>query len=173
MEWKQCITDKDIKALASCAEIVWNEHYSSILSQAQIDYMVERFQSYEAIKNSIEKDHYIYYMLRNDENVIAYCGFQVQKKRLFLSKLYVQKPWRGCGYASTLLTKMTNYAQKHHLEAIYLTCNRYNRGSLEFYHRKGFEIIDSADNDIGHGFVMEDYILQKAVTLDTQSTSSH
>lgn len=169
MEWKQCKSDEDIKMLARCAETVWNEHYASILSQAQIDYMVERFQSFEAIKKSIAEEHYIYAMLRNGEEVIAYCGFQAQAKRLFLSKLYVLEPWRNHGYAGLLLSKMTEYAREHQLKSIYLTCNRYNTNSLDFYRHKGFQIVDSADTDIGQGFIMEDYILEKEVPLDSHS----
>ena len=167
MEWKQCNSDEDIKALARCAHTVWNEHYSSILSQTQIDYMVNRFQSFEAIKKSINEEGYVYYMLYHYEEVIAYCGFQVQGIRLFLSKLYVLKSWRNYGYASKLLANMTDYAREHQLESIYLTCNRFNSNSLDFYRHKGFQIIDSADTDIGHGFLMEDYILEKEITAES------
>lgn len=169
MEWKQCNSDEEIKALAECAKIIWNEYYSTILSQAQIDYMVEQFQSFDAIKKSIEKEHYIYYILCNKENVIAYCGFQPQEQHLFLSKLYVQKPWRGHGYAGQMLAKMMDYAKQNQLDSIVLTCNRYNNASLDFYRRKGFTVIDRADNNIGHGFVMEDYILQRPVSEKTQN----
>lgn len=164
MQGIPCRTDAEIEALARCAKAVWNEHYSSILSQAQIDYMVEKFQSAAAIKKAIIEEGYQYYRIEDDQHeVVAYCGFQVQEKQLFLSKLYVQKAWRNHGLASKLLAQMIEYARHHQLKAIVLTCNRYNTNSLAFYQKKGFQIVDRADSDIGHGFVMEDYILTKAI----------
>ena len=43
----------------------------------------------------------------------------------------------------------------------YLTVNKYNSSSIEVYKKRGFEITDAAVTDIGSGFVMDDYIMEK------------
>lgn len=53
-------TDEEIQKLVKLAFEIWHEYWTVILSQAQIDYMVDKFQSYDAIKNQIENDKYIY-----------------------------------------------------------------------------------------------------------------
>ena len=45
--------DDDIKKIADLAEIIWHEYFSSLLSPEQIDYMVEKFQSYKAISEAV------------------------------------------------------------------------------------------------------------------------
>ena len=47
--------------------------------------------------------------------------------------------------------------------AIYLTVNRNNRHAYEVYLAKGFKVIAEECADIGFGFVMDDYIMEKEV----------
>ena len=54
-------TDEQIKDIANLAEIIWNQHFTPIIGKEQVDYMVEKFQSYPAIKNQITKDGYEYF----------------------------------------------------------------------------------------------------------------
>lgn len=164
MEIQECKNSKQIEALALCAKEIWNEYFTAIISQEQIDYMVEKFQSETALKKAIFEDHYVYYMLCEKDVPIAYCGIQVQGQRLFLSKLYVKKAYRKKGLSSLLFNRCIEYAKQQHCNAIYLTCNKYNENSLAMYHHKGFTIIDTQEADIGHGFIMDDYILELSLT---------
>lgn len=158
---KKCTKDEEIKVLAQLAHKIWNEYFIDLISQQQIAYMVEQFQSYPALSKAIKQDHYTYFLAYDDEEMIGYCGVQPQVDgRLFLSKLYLQKESRGKGYASNLLASAISFAKEQGLNAIYLTCNKYNTHSLDVYKKKGFYQIDSIVTDIGHGFLMDDYVLQ-------------
>ena len=46
---------------------------------------------------------------------------------------------------------------------MYLTVNKHNELGTRAYFAKGFEVIDSVETDIGEGFVMDDYIMEKRV----------
>lgn len=160
MEIKLCSNDAMIQALADTAKDIWNEYFINIITQEQIDYMVEKFQSVTALSKAIKEEGYTYYMAYDQDRVIGFCGIKVEGSRLFLSKLYVRKEMRGKKVSSKLLNKAIVFAQEHDCTAIYLTCNKYNTNSLELYAYKGFHTIDSVQTDIGHGFIMDDYILQ-------------
>ena len=46
--------------MAQLADEIWHEHYQNILSPEQIDYMVERYQSVQAITEQLEQGyHYL------------------------------------------------------------------------------------------------------------------
>lgn len=152
--------DKDIQELAKLASVIWNEYFINIISQKQIDYMVEMFQSYPALSKAIQEDHYMYFGGYVDGELVSYCGVKPEENRLFLSKLYIRKDMRGYGYSSILLKEAIAYAKEKNLNAVYLTCNKYNTHSLDVYKRKGFYEIDSVVTDIGNDCVMDDYILQ-------------
>lgn len=157
---RTCDSEQDIQTLAETAKIIWNEYFINIITQEQIDYMVEKFQSYPALSKAIQEDGYTYYLAFVGEQLIGYCGVQPQEQRLFLSKLYVRKEMRGKGISSKLFDQALQQARKENLSAIYLTCNKFNEHSLAVYTHKGFHQIDAVQSDIGHGFIMDDYILQ-------------
>ena len=46
---------------------------------------------------------------------------------------------------------------------MYLTVNKHNELAIRAYRGTGFDVIDSVETDIGEGFVMDDYIMEKQV----------
>lgn len=116
------------------------------------------------IKKAIEEEQYTYFLAFEETELIGYCGVKPEKERLFLSKLYLRKEKRGQGLASYLLEEAIKFAKEQNKQAIYLTCNKYNQHSLDVYHGKGFQDIDAVQTDIGRGFIMDDYILEKVLS---------
>ena len=151
MQIRKCQSDEDIQQLAKLANEIWHEYFIDIISFEQIEYMVEKFQSYPALAFE-------------ETELIGYCGVKPEKERLFLSKLYLRKDKRGQGLASYLLEEAIKFAKEQNKQAIYLTCNKYNQHSLDVYHGKGFQDINAVQTDIGRGFIMDDYILEKVLS---------
>ena len=48
---------------------------------------------------------------------------------------------------------------------MYLTVNKYNEMGIRAYQAKGFETIESVETDIGRGFIMDDYVMEKRIDL--------
>jgi len=86
---------KLLKALAALAHEIWNEYFPCILEQGQIDYMVEKFQSHEAISRQISEEGYRYFLLREEGDTAGYAGICPRDGKLFLSKLYLRRQFRG------------------------------------------------------------------------------
>ena len=160
MEILKCTTQQQLEELAQLANEIWHEYFINIITEEQIDYMVEKFQSLDALSKAIHQDNYTYFLAYEQGKLIGYCGVHPEEKRLFLSKLYLHQSARGKHYATQLLNHAIQFAKESNLTAIYLTCNKYNTHSLDVYKSKGFYQIDSVQTDIGHGFIMDDYILQ-------------
>lgn len=158
---RTCDTPEDIALLAKTAKEIWDEYFINIITQEQIDYMTNKFLSVPALENAFKHEHYTYYLAFEDDQMIGFCGVKPDNDRLFLSKLYVRKEYRGRRISSMLFQEALNYVRDHdELRAIYLTCNKYNENSLAIYKHKGFKTIDAVQTDIGHGFIMDDYIMQ-------------
>ncbi len=158
-------TDTRIHEIATLAEEIWHEHFTPIIGEAQVDYMVEKFQSFPAIKSQIEHDGYEYYQIRHDGSLAGYMGIHAEEASLFLSKLYIQKSFRGRHLATEALEFLKNICHKRNLDNIWLTCNKHNDNTLAIYDHLGFKTIDATVSDIGNGFVMDDYILSLDITL--------
>jgi len=151
--------DSDVKAVTDLAAIIWHEHFVSIISTEQIDYMVDKFQSYRAVSEQLA-DGYEYYQLKLDGELVGYTGVNEGGDGLFLSKLYIKKDCRGNGISRRTFEFLVGLCEERHLERIWLTCNKYNSHTLAVYDHFGFKTIDSAETDIGNGFIMDDYIME-------------
>lgn len=156
---KRISNDNEIQALELLAFEIWNQHFVPIIGQAQVDYMLEKFQSFEAMRRQIAEGM-SYLVLSIDGDDAGYCGFKADGERVFLSKLYLKIKFRGRGYSKLFLSYIKNFAKENGLNAVYLTVNKHNYDTINIYKHIGFEIIDSVVSDIGNGFVMDDYILQ-------------
>lgn len=87
-------TDEQIEALAALAKEIWTEHFTLMLEEGQVEYMLEKFQSPSSIRAQL-KEGYQYYFLKLDGELAGYTGFHAEEESLFLSKIYVRKAMRG------------------------------------------------------------------------------
>jgi len=103
---------------------------------------------------------------------IGYFALQPDDKGVFISKIYILKEYRRRGIAGEIIRFSVCFAQKavessetkfdaeqYEKPRLWLTVNKKNTGSIEFYKKNGFEIIEETVTDIGDGFVMDDYIM--------------
>ena len=153
-------TDEQICELCTLAKEIWNEYSICFIDQDQIDYMLEKFQSEQAVKGQINFQKYRYYFLEEDGENIGYFGVQQKKDELFLSKLYIKKAYRGKGYGRKAFLAINDVAKELELTKITLTVNKYNFVAVCVYEKLGFERIGEAETDIGNGFVMDDYLYE-------------
>lgn len=158
-----CTSGEMLKETAELADEIWHEYFGSLLAPDQIDYMVDLFQSEPAMVRQTSQEHYRYYQVWNGGRLAGFIGLKYEPDRLFLSKLYLKKDERGKGIASQMLEHVYEQARLYHYPAVYLTCNKYNAHSLDVYAAKGFQTIDAVVTDIGNGYVMDDFILEKRI----------
>ena len=152
-----------VKELSSLAEEIWREHFTPILPEGQVDYMLEKFQSVPAMTKQLREEGYRYFLIQKDGQSIGYTGVRPENGRLFLSKLYLKKEERGKGYAGEAFRFLEDICRKEGLSSIWLTVNRHNDGPIAVYRKKGFRVIREQAADIGGGYVMDDYIMEKTI----------
>ena len=151
---------EQVKNLAALADEIWHEWFPSLLSAEQIDYMVEKFQSEKAMTEQMKTDGYEYYYIHRGGEHIGYTAVKKDGNRLFLSKLYIKKEFRGNGYASAAFRLIKEIAAEKSLGAVWLTVNKYNAQAIAVYEKLGFKRIGEGVTDIGNGFVMDDFFYQ-------------
>lgn len=157
------ITDRsEIKEIARLADVVWHECYKGIISDAQIDYMVNNFQSESAMLSLFDAGAE-FYALKEDGKTCGYIVLEKEKGAIFLSKLYLHSSIRGKGYGSLALSFVKKRAAELNYSSVYLHVNKCNQRAITAYLANGFEKECSLDTDIGGGFAMEDYIMRAKV----------
>ena len=154
-------TKEQIAATAHLAHKIWNQHYVPIIGQDQVDYMLANFQSEDAIAEQITSG-YEYYLLNEEDQAIGYLGLRPNypEGKIMISKIYVDSSTRKKGYGYKLLEFTGKLALNRNIRHLWLTVNRHNSNTINWYLKRGFEIIEEKKFDIGNGFVMDDYVLE-------------
>lgn len=154
-------SEEQIKSVASMAEEIWHEWFPSIISEGQINYMLDKFQSVNAITEQLRNEGYRYFIIMNGGEYIGYTAIRPDSDgRLFLSKIYIKKAHRGKGFGKTAISFLKEFCAENGLSAIWLTVNKHNDDSINVYKKCGFKVIGEGVADIGNGYVMDDYFFQ-------------
>lgn len=148
------VTADEIEELSSLAYRVWRECFPGMISSEQIEYMLEKFQSVNAITEQMQNG-YEYYFLIYDGETAGYTGIREDADGIFLSKLYVIDRFRGKGIASEAVNRIAEIGKP-----ITLTVNRGNFRAIRAYEKMGFVKIREQKTDISSGFIMDDYVMQ-------------
>lgn len=161
---KEASSMQDLDIIETLAVKIWHEHYEPIIGKAQVEYMLDKFQSKAEMQKQM-KTGYLYFIVQDETGQnIGYIGLLPKDDELFLSKIYITAETRGRGYGRQTMDFIESLAKKKNLNRITLTVNRNNINSIKAYERFGFNTVDSAVTDIGNGFVMDDYIMGKILS---------
>ena len=151
-----------IQHIEKLAREIWQEHYTPIIGEAQVAYMLETFQSTEAMMRQLGEG-YRYYLLKDEGEDIGYMAVQPREGLLFVSKFYLKASHRGRGYGRAALAFMTTLAAENSLQKIALTVNKHNAIALKAYEKLGFVNVGPVVQEIGSGFVMDDYRMERCL----------
>ncbi|HEX6848857.1 MAG TPA: GNAT family N-acetyltransferase [Chitinophagaceae bacterium] len=151
----------DIPLIRELTFRVWPQTYAPILSPEQIDYMLEMMYSEASLKKQITEDACHFIIVREDGNPVGFASFNEEKpQRWKLNKIYVLQDQQGKGTGKFVINYIIEEIRKQNANALFLQVNRYNNAKV-FYEKLGFREIDFINLDIGNGYFMNDYIMEK------------
>lgn len=158
----QQATIADVPIIQQIAYKTWPNTYGAILSEAQINYMLQLMYNTSELEHQIQNG-YQYLLAVNEDKTIGFAAFnEISPQTFKLQKLYVLPEAQGTGLGKLLLNHIIQEIQSKGAVALILNVNRHNN-ALSFYAKMGFQIIREEDNDIGSGYFMNDYVMQLSV----------
>lgn len=167
VRFKPVTTAAEIAATATLADTIWHECFADLLAPAQIDYMVAKFQSAQALTAAIQNDGYQYFLLyfdgAPDDAPGGYTGLHAEDGKLLLSKLYLLAEHRGRGHTRAIMDFVADTARQQGCGTVWLTVNRHNARAIAAYQKSGFAAVRQQVVDIGGGYVMDDFVYEKLV----------
>jgi diamine N-acetyltransferase len=156
-------TEKDVATIQHLANLIWRKHYPSIITIEQIDYMLNKMYSAQSLAEQMINGHQ-FIILEIDKKPVGFVS--VSKKtehHYFINKLYVDTTQHRKGLGKLLLDKIE--ADNLDAQSFTLTVNRQNFKAINFYFKNGFVINEVADFEIGNGFIMNDFVMKKELSL--------
>lgn len=153
---------EDISLIQELSQEIWHEVYPSVISLEQIDYMLDRMYSTEALKEQITLLGHDFLILEVEGEAEGFASYSIksesESRRYRLHKLYVRTSFHGNGLGKELIKYICHDILNHGALELELNVNKKNP-AVGFYEHLGFYREKETKIDIGNGFVMDDYIM--------------
>jgi ribosomal protein S18 acetylase RimI-like enzyme len=152
----------EFNTISEIAYKTWPSTYGNILSKVQLDYMLDLFYSADSLNKNIENGHY-FILAKEDENPLGFASYVHDYPKIHVTKIpkiYMLPEAQGKGIGKILIDEISAIAKANGSEKLILNVNRSNK-ALGFYQKIGFEIVGEEDIALDHGYLMEDYIMER------------
>jgi diamine N-acetyltransferase len=155
-------TKEHLPILHQLSHSIWPVAYKDVISEGQIDYMLNMMYSLESLEEQLQNNK-VFILAEDDYEFVGFASYELnfdgfQKTKIH--KLYVLPQTQGKGVGKQLVDYITDIASKNKNEFLQLAVNKNNKAK-DFYVKIGFQIAHEAVFDIGNGYVMDDYIMEK------------
>jgi ribosomal protein S18 acetylase RimI-like enzyme len=159
------LTAVDIPRVGEFARRVWREHYASLLSAGQIEYMLRERYDEKDLQRYLDAPDRWFELLRLEG---ALAGFlrclRSSDEELKIEEIYLESSQRGKGLGRWMLESAESRARALGCRRLSLYVNKRNEVAIRAYRRGGFAVREEVVVEIGGGFVMDDYLLWKVLT---------
>ena len=167
------LTDRAL--IRSISERTWPSTYGHIISQEQIDFMLDWMYSDESLEKQMDSGCVFYIASIKKENeqweAVGFCSVSPEEeennstekvegsKAHKLNKLYILPSAQGTGAGKALLNKSIEVVKAAGSSSLFLQVNKLNT-AYSFYLKHGFIKEAEFKFDIGNGFFMDDYVMR-------------
>ena len=140
---------------------IWPVAYGVILSQVQLDYMINRFYTENALSQLVDKGHVFYLAQDENENFVGFLSYEINSApcKTKIHKIYVLPETQGTGLGRQFFELVKEKSIENNQKSIFLNVNKQNH-AIHFYTKLGFTKVKDEVIDIGEGYVMDDYVME-------------
>ena len=149
----------EAEALVELAASIWRACFPGIISSEQIEYMLAQRYKPGLVRQLLARGDLWLAALAGDELIGFAHGHPLQAGDYKLDKLYVHQDWQRHGIGGRLIESVRKHALEHDCSRLMLRVNRQNRAAVDAYLKHGFRVATLIVEDIGGGFVMDDYVM--------------
>ncbi|MBK7291479.1 MAG: GNAT family N-acetyltransferase [Chitinophagaceae bacterium] len=156
-------TVNDIDLIRELTFKVWPQTYSSSISKEQIDYMLEMMYSKKSLADQIaEGSKFI--IVQDNKEPVGFASYKPKDTTTYkLDKIYILKTQQGKGTGKFVIEYILQQIKNEGASSLQLQVNRHNKNAKSFYEKNGFSVIQEADFEIGNGYFMNDYVMEKKI----------
>lgn len=150
----------DIDLIRSLSQHVWPHTYANLLPLPQIHYMQETMYSAHALRRQMdERQQFI--IVYNAGVPVGFASYSELENSVYkLHKIYILPVHQGRGMGRFVVQQVINDILPKGATALQLNINR-NHTAINFYEKLGFEAIRAEDTDIGNGYFLNDFVMEK------------
>ena len=159
------VAEPDVLPVCALAREVWFDHYPGIITATQIEYMLRQRYDPAIVRAELARDGVWWDKLSVGAELCGFGSYFLTAARgeLKVDKLYVRSVFQRRGYGGMLIARAADVARSQGCTRLTLAVNKHNHTAIAAYLKHGFRVAEAVVKDIGGGFVMDDYIMEKRV----------
>ena len=154
------ITPPDVPAVAALAREIWQATYPGIITQEQIDFMLEQRYGHERLYDDLEDADKWLDQAFLGERRVGFAFSELRKGEFKLDKLYIHPDVQRRGVGGQMIEHVAARARKLGYPALVLQVNKRNSNAIASYQKYGFVVRETTVDDIGR-YVMDDFVMEK------------
>jgi len=155
------VSEEDLWLVRELAFQIFPITYQDIVEPRQIDYMMDLIYSPEALVAQWDSGQ-IFLIVYSEEIPVGFASYtRLNEEGDFkLNKIYLDNRLQGKGLGRWLLNDVITRVKSEEGRALLLNVNRHNKARA-FYEKMGFSVLKEDLIDIGSGYFMDDYVMEK------------
>ena len=159
------VTPADVREIAALARIVWQEAYPAIITQAQIDFMLEQRYNAPRLLEELAAPGIWWDQIHVDGTLAGFASTLLADRpgEMKLDKIYIDPARQRLGLGGLLIAHIIQRALAAGCHTLILAVNKQNERAIAAYRKNGFAVREAVRVEIGDGFVMDDFIMAKSL----------
>ncbi len=157
----------DVEAIAALARQVWQDAYTGIIGQEQIDFMLEQRYNAARLREELGSSGVWWDQITVDGQLAGFASSLLTAipRETKLDKLYVDPARQRLGLGGRLIAQVVARARRNDCDTLILAVNKRNEPAIAAYRKHGFAVREAVCVDIGNGFVMDDFIMARSLNV--------
>jgi GNAT superfamily N-acetyltransferase len=159
------VGEADFPVIAQLGDTIWRQTYPGMISTAQIDYMLAGRFAPERLRQYLGAADRGLYLVRLAGEPVGYFSYAATAHagQMKLEQLYLLAKCRGQGLGGRMMRVVEEQARAQACRVLCLTVNKGNAHAIAVYRKAGFAVRESVVCDVGNGYVMDDYVMEKVL----------
>ncbi len=159
-------TNNDIPLIQQLAHQVWYITYGPLQPKEKVDYLYQLMYSTSALTEQMTIKGHHFLLAQDETGYLGYASFEINCKnqgKTKIHKIYVMPNAQGKGVGKELMNSISASATKNQNQILSLNVYR-NNPAIQFYQKIGFTKAGEEKIDVGNGFVMDDFVMEKIIS---------
>jgi ribosomal protein S18 acetylase RimI-like enzyme len=157
-------TSQDLLLIRQLAEQTFHITYLPLQPKEKVDYLFDLMYHPTSLSEQM-KNGQRFIIAKDETGSQGYASYEINCKKIGLTKihkLYVLSTAQGKGVGKILVNSIAKIAKENKNKTLSLNVYRQNP-AIEFYEKLGFKKVEEVNIDVGNGFMMNDFVMEKSL----------
>ena len=158
-------TTRDLPLIRHLAEQTFHVTYLPLQPKEKVDYLFDLMYSASSLASQMENGQQ-FILAKDDTGYLGYASYEVNCKKTGttkIHKIYILPMAQGKGVGKKLMAWVEEIALQNKNQTLSLNVYRQNP-AIDFYEKIGFRKVEVVDINIGQGFTMNDFVMEKKIS---------